>query len=220
MSHTMVGRDVWGAREVSKVYMLDPAAVRHVTIHYLGAPTPADDPEERRCRRTQDYHIDTRGWTDVAYNYMVGQSGRAYVGRGRRRKNAADGGAGNKDSLSVCALLGTVHTIPSDAMLATLQSLVWELAEEFPAIKSIRPHKAWKATSCPGPALTARLKAGEFTLRRPIPAPSPPPPPPAPVEPDWDALRIMHDAGMSSDDIRKLARAMASLSETLLGMVR
>ena len=166
MSYTLMSRTQWKARGVLKIY--PSKKIKFITIHYIGAPIPASEDESRRCRSTQNYHMDTRKWSDIAYNYLVGQSGKAYVGRGRNRKNAADGGTKNRHSLSICVLLGTKHIQPTEAMLATVQNLVWDLVEEFPTIKKVRPHKKLKATSCPGPVFTARLKAGEITLRPPI----------------------------------------------------
>ena len=206
MSYTLVSRTQWKSRSVTRVYPIKNT-IKYITIHYIGAAIPANEDENRRCRSTQNYHMDTRKWTDIAYNYLVGQSGKAYVGRGRNRKNAADGKAKNNHSLSICILLGTKHIIPTEAMLATVQNLVWDLVEEFPTIKKVRPHKKLKATSCPGPALTARLKAGEITLRRPIEVKVP-----HVVEPNWAALKVLHDAGLTSDDIRKLALLISRLA--------
>ena len=205
MSYTLVGRPQWKARGVLKIY--PSKKIKYITIHYIGAPIPANEDEAKRCRSTQNYHMDTRKWSDIAYNYLVGQSGRAYVGRGRNRKNAADGGTRNRHSLSICILLGTKHIIPTEAMLATVQNLVWDLVDEFPTIKKVRPHKKLKATSCPGPALTARLKAGEITLRRPIEVKVP-----HTVEPHWAVLKVLHDAGLTQEDIRRLATLISKLA--------
>ena len=30
----------------------------------------------------QNFHMDTRGWWDIGYNFLIGEDGRAYVGRG------------------------------------------------------------------------------------------------------------------------------------------
>ena len=206
MSYTLVSRTQWKARKVSKIYPLKKK-IKYITIHYIGAPIPDNEDENRRCRSTQNYHMDTKKWTDIAYNYLVGQSGKAYVGRGRNRKNAADGKAKNNHSLSICIILGTKHIIPTEAMLATVQNLVWELVEEFPTIKKVRPHKKLKATACPGPAMSARLKAGEITLRAPIDTKVP-----HSVNHNWAFLKLLHDAGLTQEDIRKLATLISRLA--------
>ena len=30
----------------------------------------------------QDFHMDDRGWWDIGYNFLIGQDGRIYEGRG------------------------------------------------------------------------------------------------------------------------------------------
>ena len=42
-------------------------------------------------RGWQDYHMDTRGWSDIAYQVAVDQSGRAWTLRGLRTQSGANG---------------------------------------------------------------------------------------------------------------------------------
>ena len=220
----VVYRTEWGARKPTRLIPIFPSPTS-IIIHYIGAPISSNDPEIQRVRSTQNYHMDTRKWTDVAYNFLVGQSGKIYVGRGRARRNAAN--RPSKRNLSICALLGTKYPAVSDEMLQGIQELIWDLVQEFPTIKKIKCHKNLKATSCPGPALTNLVKDGFFTLRKPVvaqlptPAPNPiqdslalieqlkgqvrkPRKPPKP-EVDWGVLKKLVEAGLSSDDIRALA---------------
>ena len=210
VNYTLIGRIQWKARGVLRVFLIKRKKIKYITIHYIGAAIPAEDPEKRRCRSIQNYHMNTKKWTDIAYNYLVGQSGKAYVGRGSTRKNAADGAGKNSNSLSICVLLGTKHTQPTEAMFATVQNLVWKLVVDFPTIKAVRAHKKLKATSCPGPVFTARIKAGEITTHPPIVTKMEPNW--SALEPNWAALKVMHDAGLTSDDIRKLAILITRLA--------
>ena len=159
-----VARQGWKARS-PKGYHSRKKDPKVITVHYIGANISASDPEIPRVRQIQDFHMDGRGWSDIAYSFLTGKSS-AYVGRGKNRKNAADGGIYNNGSLSICVLVGTVHP-PTQAHYATLQELIWTLVEEFPTIKKIRPHKRLKSTSCPGAHLSRKIADGYFTLHRP-----------------------------------------------------
>ena len=210
MKTKLVRREQWGARKPRHV-TAHKGDLKYITIHYLGAPTAANDPELPRMKGTQNYHMDTRKWSDIAYNYLVGASGAVYQGRGAARQNAADGRGNNSKSLSICALLGTKFPTPSDAMLASIQNLVWDLVDMFPSIERVRPHKSVRTTSCPGPVLTKRIKDGDFTLRRPIDAdteivvrqldvPSL----------AWQVL--VKEAGLTPEDLRKTAEMLRRMS--------
>ena len=41
-----------------------------------------------RVRGTQNYHMDSLGWSDIGYNYLIGDDGRIYEGRGPWRQGA------------------------------------------------------------------------------------------------------------------------------------
>lgn len=74
----------WGSRlEYPDSPSFDP---RYIIIHWGGSTAqiaPYDEPQ--RLRIWQRYHMDSRGWRDIAYNFAVGDSGAIYRCRGYNR---------------------------------------------------------------------------------------------------------------------------------------
>jgi hypothetical protein len=80
-----VDRDGWGARSTD-FDVDDPtflSGVDYVAVHWGGGTSqiPADS-EDDRLRIWQRYHMDSRGYRDIAYNYAFGDSGLLYRCRG------------------------------------------------------------------------------------------------------------------------------------------
>jgi peptidoglycan recognition protein len=51
----------------------------------------------------QDYHMDTNGWSDIGYNFLVGGDGNIYEGRGWIRVGAHTPGY-NINSMGICLI--------------------------------------------------------------------------------------------------------------------
>ena len=83
-----VDRAGWKAR--STVFDQDDPSfleqVRYVVVHWGGGTSQIEaESEDDRLRIWQNYHIDSKGWTDIAYNYAFGDSGTLYRCRGLNR---------------------------------------------------------------------------------------------------------------------------------------
>jgi hypothetical protein len=192
----IVTRAEWGAA-ATRCTTRDPRRTR-MAVHYT--VTPSVDPA-RQVRSIQRYHMDTRGWCDVGYHFLVGIDGRIFEGRPIELLGAHASGS-NSGNVGVsfvgcfhstgCASMGP--TTPSDAMLdaggrllGTLSRL-YSIPLERSTVKGHREH-AGASTDCPGDHLFARidrlLAIGRTSTLgdppAPPPAPTPPPPPPAPA---------------------------------------
>lgn len=98
--------------------------------------------EMKILRGWQRYHMQTRGWSDIAYNYAVGNSGMIYELRGTHRPGATK--YHNDSAIAVVWIGGKGHTI-SDAAYATMARIM----QENPDIP-VSYHRAFRQTECPG----------------------------------------------------------------------
>lgn len=172
MTSPLVSRSAAGLRPPRST----PAAINavHLTVHY-GGPSPwrGGTPDHTRCasiwRAWQAFHMDARGWSDIAYSSGVCPHGTRYEGRGPGRRTAANGTeAGNRQSLATCYIAGD-----GDPLTDAAKHAFRDEAERF-GVPLDRAHSDWKPTGCPGDPLRAWIRAG-------APRPGGPPPTP-PVE--------------------------------------
>jgi len=91
---TIVNRAGWGARPPRGTPAALPRPVPTVIIHHGG--TQSFCTNQTRCaelvRAYQNHHMDTNGWLDIGYHFVVGEDGRVYEGRGWTRQGAHAGG--------------------------------------------------------------------------------------------------------------------------------
>jgi hypothetical protein len=164
----IIPRAEWGARS--------PRAVTHIAL-----PTPRlwvhhTAGSERGAvgmRQIQAFHMDTRGWNDIAYSFVVDDhDGAIYEGRGAGVAGGHTEGD-NSRSHAIC-VMGNFEG--RGAQPHTLQAIV-ELANHGTAkgwwVPTLGGHRdaPGASTACPG----ARLYAVLPNLRASLGAPIPPP---------------------------------------------
>ncbi|XP_041464802.1 peptidoglycan-recognition protein SC2-like [Lytechinus variegatus] len=78
----VVTREEWGARPAkNRTDMATP--VPFVILHHTDMPECFTfDDCCKMMRSIQDFHMDVRGWNDIAYSFLVGEDGLVYRGRG------------------------------------------------------------------------------------------------------------------------------------------
>lgn len=114
--------------------------------------TPAE--EKGYTRGVQNFHMDVRGWNDIAYNYLVFKSGRIYSGRTFKVVPASQAPF-NTHGVSICAILGTGDTTIPPQMRESLREFVRWCEKYAGHGLKVRGHKDVNQTSCPGPTLYA-----------------------------------------------------------------
>jgi hypothetical protein len=192
----IVSRAGWGADESIRRAAPDysdtvKAAFVHHTVQSNGYP-----PSESAALIRSDYlyHVRTRGWNDIGYNFLVDRYGRVFEGRyggTTRAVLGAHAGGFNTNSTGV-ALLGTFSTArPTSYMLAALERLLaWKLDlthvdprgltvltsagganVRYPAgrrvvVHTILGHRSTSYTDCPGNPTIGLLPAIRSAVSR------------------------------------------------------
>ena len=194
-------RAQWGARPASYATPLDWAKVRHLILHYPGTRSPIGTDVEaiaRALRGWQDYHMDNRGWSDIAYNAAVDQLGRVWELRGLDRRDGATAGMGGV-SMSVLGIIGNDEA-PTEAMQ---RAVLRVFAEGTRRARAARRgwHSMFSSTTCPGDKLRAWGRDGfpapadPLVAVTPAPAPAPAPAPVTLTPPDWPLDNGCHGHG-------------------------
>ncbi len=172
-------RAAWGARPSRGASPLVAAEVDGTALHWPGMAKSIDatgDAGKARVasalRGWQDYHMDVRGWSDIAYQVAVDQAGRAWTLRGLTTRSAANGDADVNSRYGALLLVLAPGETPSEAMEATVRGVIADFRRHFPAGTAIKPHSAVRpaGTDCPGDAARAAIARGDFTPRASTPA--------------------------------------------------
>jgi hypothetical protein len=168
--HPYVSRAEWGARPPTSAFSRMATPTPRLWVHHTGT----EQHGAAALRAIQRYHQDTRGWKDIAYNFLVDDDGTIYEGRGAGIAGGATAGD-NTLSHAVC-LLGNFET--RSATPAAFRTLV-DLARHGRSARWWVPtcggHRdaPGASTACPGRYLYARLADVRREIDRPAPEPLP-----------------------------------------------
>ena len=169
----ILARSEWGADESLVREPYTYAQVTGAMIHHTaGSNTYAEADVPAILRSIQAYHVNDRGWNDMAYNFLIDKFGRAWEGRGGGVDKAVQGGHAwsvtNARTTGV-SLIGNYETVtPPAGMLDTAERVIaWKFAlhgvDPYGStygsggqdggstfLNAISGHRDENATDCPG----------------------------------------------------------------------
>ncbi len=80
---TIISRAEWGARSPSGTISNLPNPVTYAVIHHSeGSSCTTKASCINIVKNIQTYHMDTQKWFDIGYNFLIGEDGNVYEGRG------------------------------------------------------------------------------------------------------------------------------------------
>ena len=153
-----VTREQWGARK-PKLPNSRAVRQRYFKVHWTVTCVAGHmhDQCDDHVRGIQNYHMDTRGWNDIAYGELICPHGYVYEGRGPGRRSAANGNALlNSGHEAISVIGGPACNITPGALNALTLRLRDRNAEE------VKNHSDGYSTSCPGPKLTQWVNNEEW----------------------------------------------------------
>lgn len=161
-------RSAWGARAPEGgPGNLNPDEVEGAALHWPGMGArrlfKAADVAEA-LRGWQAYHMDDRGWSDIAYQVAVDQAGRAWTLRGLRTQSGANGDQDVNQRYGAILLIVGSGEAPTPELIATTAAVLGDFRKLYPGGTAIRPHSAVRpaGTDCPGDAVRALIEDGRF----------------------------------------------------------
>lgn len=136
--------------------------VNFLIVHHTAGSNSSSD-WAAVVRSIWNFHVNTNGWADIGYNFLVDKEGKIYAGRQDDTRGAHF--SGHNSGTSGMALMGNFTTqTPENQMLIALESLlVWKacnkdldpLATGFHSssgltLNTISGHRDGGSTECPG----------------------------------------------------------------------
>ncbi|MEA5445582.1 N-acetylmuramoyl-L-alanine amidase [Gammaproteobacteria bacterium AB-CW1] len=155
-----VPRSSWG--NLSNTAWHPLANVSQLVVHHTVSANSSND-WAAVVRSFYNYHVNSLGWSDIGYNWLVAPDGTLFQGRAHRPDGNTDvvGAhvAGHNSYTMGLAYIGTYTSVnPSAAAVETgAQLLAWKAAQHGISTSLIRGHRDYGATACPGDSLYARL---------------------------------------------------------------
>ncbi len=148
----------WGARSPQcSSGAMTPA---RATIHHTVTPTNDSMSPQARLRQIQSFHMFSRGWCDIGYNYLISRDGRVWRGRGARTIGAHVANA-NTGNVGISFMGTYTSTAPTSTQMCQAAKLLRRLHEDFGGLSlnrtDVKGHRQLGSTSCPGNALYNRI---------------------------------------------------------------
>jgi len=169
-------RSAWNARPPKGgPGSLVASRVEGIAFHWPGATTSRPISRAavpRALRGWQDFHMDGRGWSDIAYQVAVDQWGRVWTLRGLTTQSGANGDQDVNRRFAAVLLVLVEGEHPSPAMIDAVRLVVDDLRRLYPRARRLVGHgqiRPGGGTECPGPAVLAALAHHAFAAAAPAP---------------------------------------------------
>uniref|UniRef100_A0A8D0L284 Peptidoglycan-recognition protein n=1 Tax=Sphenodon punctatus TaxID=8508 RepID=A0A8D0L284_SPHPU len=147
---SIVSRSQWGAQRSQCGTNLKTQRPNVIIHHTAGGSCNSLTTCSRVLKGIQSYHRNTLGWCDIGYNFLIGEDGRVYEGRGWSKMGAH---AKNWNSLSLG--ISFMDKAPRAAALSAARSLI-QCAVKRNVLRTsytLKGHRNVRPTACPGNAL-------------------------------------------------------------------
>lgn len=161
----LISRSEWGAKPATSSRKIDLKGP--TTIHWNGSGKKWDRIDDdahlawgiKQMQVGQNFHMEGRGWSDIAYNFVMDPWGDyLYEGRGFDVRPASQGTTeGNETSHSIMVMTGVGDPALSEGAIAALDEAVALIAVKGTAEDIAMGHRDWKATACPGDGIYGHL---------------------------------------------------------------
>ncbi|KZC07181.1 Peptidoglycan recognition protein 3 [Dufourea novaeangliae] len=152
----IISRAQWGAKSPKiPISNLATDPPPYVVIHHSATDSCTMQAIcQARARSFQNYHMNDKDWSDIGYNFLVGEDGNVYEGRGWG-KHGAHSTPYNSRSIGICLIGNFVGHEPNAAAIKATQSLIaygvsiGKIQENY----TLLGHRQITSTSCPGDSL-------------------------------------------------------------------
>ncbi|XP_072043723.1 peptidoglycan-recognition protein SC2-like [Amphiura filiformis] len=155
----IVTRAEWGARPPTSVSYLTLPVPYAFVHHTAGSSCSSVSECIAVVRGVQNYHMDSLGWSDIGYSFLVGEDGNIYEGRGWDRVGAHTGGY--NDVGLAWSYMGTFTSrLPNQAAIDAGKRAIacGETLGKLTSSYTLRGHRDMSSTACPGDKLYPEIQ--------------------------------------------------------------
>ncbi|XP_039957188.1 peptidoglycan-recognition protein SC2-like [Bactrocera tryoni] len=156
----VISRAEWGGRQPTNRVWLNNYLSYAVIHHTAGAYCSTKASCAQQMRNIQSYHMDSLGWPDIGYNFLIGGDGQVYEGRGW---NSMGAHASNWNGISIgISFMGNYNNDrPTAAQIAAAKGILADAVArgQISSGYILYGHCQVGATECPGNNLFAEIRS-------------------------------------------------------------
>lgn len=153
---------------------MNPDDVQGIALHWpaMSRPLSGVDNVKSALRSWQAFHMNTNGWSDIAYQEAIDQDGNVYELRGLSIQPGANGNTDVNEDFGALLLVVAPGEKLSEALIDAVRRRVSRHRELFPDSHLIVGHNQIRPepTLCPGPIVSDHIAAATF---EPVDKPKP-----------------------------------------------
>ncbi|XP_037953442.1 peptidoglycan-recognition protein SC2-like [Teleopsis dalmanni] len=157
---TIISKSEWGGRNPTSKSTLASGLSYAVIHHTEGSSCSTKAACIQQMKNIQSYHMDSLGWADIGYNFLIGGDGNIYEGRGW---NVLGAHASNWNSKSLgISLMGNFNNYSPTAVQISAAKELLAYAVTKGQITSgyiLYGHRQVGSTDCPGTYLYSEIKS-------------------------------------------------------------
>ncbi|RVU86234.1 hypothetical protein EOL70_01945 [Leucothrix sargassi] len=128
--------------------------INKITIHHTATRNEYGTTDLQRLRSARRYHIERRGWGDIAYHYLIAADGTIYQGRDESYRGGSSTNYGLDNNLLIAVMGNFEVENPTQQALNSLTQLISNRMLHYDiSPNNIKTHRDHIATLCPGARL-------------------------------------------------------------------
>lgn len=163
-----IGRSGWGAAPPEDINHI-PTPTPRLWVHHTGTEQHGAE----GVRAIQRYHMQSKGWLDIAYSFLIDDDGTVYTGRGAGVAGGHTEGD-NSSSHAICLMGNFENRRPTVASLGSLVELSRYGRDVGWWVPTLGGHRdaPGAQTACPGQNLYDTLPEVRRLISIPVPTPA------------------------------------------------
>ncbi|CAI9601806.1 unnamed protein product, partial [Staurois parvus] len=156
---TIVSRSQWRGRNPTCRSRLSTPVPNVIIHHTEGAFCNSQATCSAQVRNIQNYHMNSQKWCDIGYNFLIGEDGTIYEGRGWSTVGAHAKNF-NSYNIGICFIGTFTNRAPNRAALTAAKNLLscGVARNSITRNYRLRGHRNVNPTSCPGNGLYNVIK--------------------------------------------------------------
>lgn len=160
----IITRQQWGWKTLTD--SMPTQIIKRITVHHGGVYFSPDSDAVAYIQKLQDWSRENKHWIDIPYHYMIDFQGKIYEARPIRFPGDTNTDYDPRGHALICVIGNFEEQQVNEQQLNSLSALIrWLMAKYNVPIDSVKTHKDYTETLCPGKNLYQYFRNGDIQKR-------------------------------------------------------